>query len=180
MKVRPHGWSLVELLAVLSIFAVVLGVAAPSLRDFVDRLRWQAAFGEAYDLTLEARVMAVQRNRPVTLCPSREGVVCVNEWQRDWLLFTDQNENGRLDDHDQLLRTIPRDSGGQLITWKSFRNEPFMQFSPEGLSNNTNGTLAFCAEDGRPGRDRKIVINRTGRARKVFAAADGRLSDCRI
>lgn len=73
-----RGFSLIELIVVVTIAAVLLGVAVPSFRDFMATQRVKnTAFDFAADLLL-ARSEAVKRNASVTLAPA--GAAWADGW----------------------------------------------------------------------------------------------------
>lgn len=172
------GWTLIELLVCLTLIGVLLGMAVPWGAELVELVRWKSNVGDAYLQMGQARLMAVQKQQMITLCPSQNGLSCERDWQGPWIVFADHNGNGVIDGRDQLVHSsAPRSLNGEL-RWRSFRNLPYLQFTLDGQTNSVNGTLAFCDGRGRVGWDRKIVINRIGRARVVTAAVDGRLPEC--
>lgn len=178
MRSRSSGVTVLELLLVLALLAVLYGLAAPMARQWIDRVRWQVAVGEALSHIAQARVLAIRQQGPVTWCASSDGRECNKEWRQNWLMFIDHNGNGVLDAEDQLLRQQAIGLQQVRIDWRSFRQLPYLQFTPDGLGNSANGTLLFCDLEQRPGWDRKIVVNRIGRARMEVARPDGRLREC--
>ena len=73
-----RGFTLVELMVVVSIVAVILGTVAPSFRAF---LQGQQTKGLAFDLTndlLLARSEALKRNTSVSVTRSADG------WNKGW------------------------------------------------------------------------------------------------
>lgn len=75
---RRHGFSLIELLTVVSVLAVVAAIAAPGMRAFAAAQRVKSL---AYDLTADlllARSEALKRGATVRLAPSGTG------WGSGW------------------------------------------------------------------------------------------------
>ena len=73
-----HGFTLIEMMVVVSIVAVILGAVAPSFRAF---LQGQQTKGLAFDLTsdlLLARSEALKRNASVSVTRSADG------WSKGW------------------------------------------------------------------------------------------------
>lgn len=78
VAIRSAGFGLIELLVVISIAAILLGLAVPSLRDFIMSQRVKSAsYDIVYTLNL-ARSEAIKRNAAVTVAPAATG------WQDGW------------------------------------------------------------------------------------------------
>lgn len=178
MRNQSTGMAVVELLFIMLVLALLLSLAAPMARQLIDGVRWQVTVGDAFSYISQARVFAIQRRRWVTWCASTDGRRCSRDWQQNWLMFTDDNGNGVRDGRDEVLRQDVIELRRVRIDWRSFRQVPFLQFTPDGLGNSANGVLLFCDMERRPGWDRKIVVNRIGRARVERARLNSRLQEC--
>src|SRR5690625_2272861 len=86
-----RGFTLVELLVTLVVFAIVAGFALPSFSKLVHETRTHSRALELYQATQLARTSAIVHNRRVTL--SAEG-----QWSDGWKVFVDDNHNGRWED----------------------------------------------------------------------------------
>jgi len=65
-KRRPRGFSLIEAMVVVAVIAVVATTAVPSLLDFIDGRRLDAAAALAADVQF-VRTEAVARNQPIRI-----------------------------------------------------------------------------------------------------------------
>lgn len=168
------GFTLVEALVVLVLMALLLTLAAPSLKGLRQRqqLRGQA---EAFwnSLTL-ARAEAMARQQRVTVCAQSVVGDCdaTGPWQRGWLVFVDTNRNGQREAEELVLQrqgTLP--DGMSLVGNTPVRRA--LAYAEEGRSVSVSGgflagTLTFC-QDGQ-GQGWNVVINAVGRPR--LEAAD--------
>lgn len=103
---RPtSGFTLIELLVTVAIAAILLGLAAPSLQDVLQRSRMSSIGGQFGNHILRARTEAVSRNTCTIMCMSTNptanivvdgaGIItsgprCINsgtDWQRGWIVF---------------------------------------------------------------------------------------------
>lgn len=72
------GFTLVELMIVVSVFAVLIAAALPSYNDFVRNQRVKTASFELFSTLVLARSEALTRNSPVTVTPTS------NNWAAGW------------------------------------------------------------------------------------------------
>lgn len=97
MLKKSHGFTMIELMIVLSVAAVLALIAAPSFGTFLNNTRLSsAAMQLVSDLNL-ARSEAIKRNSRVLICArNTAGTDCANEtnWQPGWVVCTDgDNDN---------------------------------------------------------------------------------------
>lgn len=75
---RMRGFTLIELMVVLTIFAVLVMAALPSYNDFVRNQRVKTASFELFSTLVLARSEALTRNSTVTVTPNS------NNWAAGW------------------------------------------------------------------------------------------------
>ena len=94
---NTRGFTLVELMVTTSIAAVMLAIAAPSLRDFVQRSQLSSAANDLSLALMYARSEAIKRGWPVTVCksanPSASSPACSSaaNWQTGWVVFVNHS-----------------------------------------------------------------------------------------
>ena len=121
---RPHrplrdavrGFTLVELLVSLAVFAILLGLAVPSMRDTLVRQQVRAASEALTQAMRLARSEAMRSGQGVTLCrsddPTAAAPACAAggskpyDWSTGWILFKDRDLDGTFEttDGDVLLK----------------------------------------------------------------------------
>ncbi len=85
--VEPQrGFSLIELITVMAVAAVLLGIAVPSFKSFMQnsRLAMQANT-LVYSLNL-ARSTSIKLQQPVEVCASSDGASCTGTWANGWIV----------------------------------------------------------------------------------------------
>ena len=179
MQSLHTGYSLIEALLCLALAALLLGLALPPLSPLLAEQRVSAAIMQLERSLALARAAAVERGRRLTLCPNNGGTECLRDWTRGSMLFHDANGNRRLDAGEALLRRGMGAGKGLTIIYRAFGNRQYLQFTPQGFTNqNGNFTLCPAGDDG--GRARQLIISRTGRTRRaVDEDGDGLREDSR-
>lgn len=158
------GFSLVELMVVLTIVALMASLGTPSLILFIRASTVTTATTELASAIHYARSEAVKRGWPVTICKSStvnaDNPACSHaaNWRDGWLVFVDKDIDGVVDNGETSLRVGKPPSSDVDITSNNFTNR--ISYLATGTSNN-NGSFTLCANNIA----RKIVINKTGRLR---------------
>lgn len=146
MARRPApGFTLIELMVVVSILVILIGVVAPSFRTF---LEGQQVKGLAYDLTTDlliARSEALKRGTPVTITPSG------GNWSAGWVSETTAGDRITTRNQATLTVTFPDGSPASLTFKANGRADAEMRMTISG------GGASRCVEVGLSGRARSSV-----------------------
>lgn len=86
MKRFARGFTMIELLVVLSILAILAAIAAPNMGTMIRTQRVKTASFNVFSSLIYARSEAVKRNTSVTITPASGG------WQNGWSI-ADSNGN---------------------------------------------------------------------------------------
>lgn len=174
------GFSLIELMVTLSVMAVLLGLAAPSMLKLVLTRQANLLTHELITSINLARSEAIKRNSRVVLCKSSDGASCVTagSWDQGWILFQDANNNALIDLTEVVLRRQnPANMGVTLTGNANVAN--YLSMSPSGMPKLISGafqagTLSLCTTPATEESSRQIVLSLSGRAR----VQTGTLSSC--
>ncbi len=171
------GFTLVELLAVLSILAILLGLGVPGLQRLVGTTRAEGSMRELYALLASARQMAVLTRRDVTLCGTADGTSCSRTWNGNpTLVFADGNRNRRADGGEEIFQVSEVTHSGR-VRWSASGNRSYLRFRPDGAALEY-GNFTWCPADGDTRQARQLILNVTGRPRAaVDADGDGIVED---
>src|SRR5688572_23647254 len=105
---RSRGFTLVELLVVLSILAVLVTAAVP-LTSSIGRSMKLTALSNALLSQLHlARSEAIKRNGRVAVCKSGDGRSCLaaGGWEQGWIVYHDANNNGLHDEAEDVVHRV--------------------------------------------------------------------------
>ena len=190
---KLRGFTLIEVLVVVSILGIILGLAIPNLQDFIRRNTVSSIANGFYAGLTQARTEAITRNTCVSICQSNStqnsisgGVVsCVNtgnDWLRGWVIVT----NPSCDSGDtnpialpgaEILRANQPLSDGYEIFDASSSADRRIMFDARGLipgiNASSNLTLAPSDASISDVYRRQICISSSGRVtiRKYLGGA---------
>lgn len=156
------GFTLIELMVVVSIVAILAGAGVPSFISMIKDNRLVTATNDLkVDLAL-ARSESAKRGMRVTVCVSSNGSTCAGtDWKSGRIVFVDRNANGAVDADDEILRVNGSLPGQNKIT-SDFSNASYIQYRPSGLADSV-GSFKLC-DDRNGAFGRVIAINSVGRA----------------
>lgn len=164
MKQLNHGFTLIELIATLTIAAILIGVAIPAFTDFLNNTKIKSQ-----TLTLRAtlhfaRESAVNQTKTVTVCPTLKGEQCHKNWSHSYMAFIDENENRQFDANDTVLSVKQVSDPNIKLRWRAFRKKTSLQWLDTGITNQQNGSFEYCYQNN-PKYARALVISKSGRIR---------------
>lgn len=173
------GFTMLELLVVLSITAILATVAVPSVRDSLQRNSKESGMLDFMSAISLARSEAVSQSRVVTICRSTNLTACVTsaggDWSAGWLVFTDTDAPtvvATKDAADTILKAGLATNTQSIITLKRFDNtslattNDFLQFDRDGSlrSYATGVYFKFCDSSNNVANARAILLSNTGRS----------------
>ncbi len=160
---RP-GFTLVEMIVVLSIIGIVVVIAVPSFSSFIQSNRLATTANDFVSCLNLARSEATTRGVTVTVCKSSNLMACETSgaWDQGWIVFTNPNKDGVVDDTDIVLRVHEALPGNATFACEGSHLADKISYSPTGFPVGVvNDTLFLTMGD----RAIKVVLNNTGRVR---------------
>lgn len=175
------GFTLVEMLIVLSISAILIGVAVPSFTQFIANNAIAAQISALSSSLRQARFEALKRSMRVSICPTLNPdsatPSCAGSaddslgWATGWIVFTDQGARGEIDGNDVVISIQPgfSNSGGIIPDDPDF----VFTFQPNGLTmgmaSRMNIQSKLAPHD--PSQMITLCISNQGTTRKVYRSA---------
>lgn len=151
---KQRGFSVLDLIITATVSSILMAVAIPAIASLNAQFKYQASKQVLLNLIKTARSHSINDNSYTNVCHLINNT-CAG-LQSPLSLYTDNNNNGKLDLDDALitLRTIDNVS----LSWNKHKR---IRFNPRGQASGYNGTLSYCNNDS----GFKIIIARTGRIR---------------
>ncbi len=163
------GVTLIELLVTLSVASILLAVAAPGFRVFVQDNRLVTQINSFSSALMLAKSEALKRSSSVTVCPSTNGTSCSGSkvWSNGWLVFADSNRNGIVEVGEEIIQVGPALTGGNTLSGAKTR----ITFDAHGFSLLFNDTISLCDSRGKAA-SKALFISNQGRVRTETGAGE--------
>jgi type IV fimbrial biogenesis protein FimT len=168
------GFSLVEIMVALAIFALTLRFGVPAYGDWI-AARKLANHAEYLTQTLNlARSEAVKRGMRVNVCKSRDGTQCdpKAKWESGWIMFADENRDGQIEASTEnfIRREGPPGEGITIAANAPLKD--YVSYTSFGYARMLNGALQMgtfvVCKSGQNAIH--VVLANSGRARIVRTA----------
>lgn len=165
MKTALSGFTLVETLFVLLIISIITLMAGNAWQGLQQRMEARATVALLASSLYAARNAAITRQSPVSVCGSRDGLVCDGSWQSGIMAFIDTTASGIPLSEQRILGFYRMPSPGARITWRAFGMRDLLRYDTMGRTSASNGSFTYCPGNRDVSLARQIVLNRGGRVR---------------
>ncbi len=164
---KHTGFTLIELMVALAVFAITVTFAIPNFREFIQNNRLISQTNDVSSTLHLARSEAVKRKLTISICGSSNGTSCnSSSWEQGWIVFSDVDADGVVDaGTDEILRVVGALSGANTLRTVSFTSNARVQYNSQG-GIDSSGSFKICDTRG-VGNARAVNINITGRARQA-------------
>jgi len=163
------------MLTTLTLITILVFISLPAARNFLADAQDQILQQQLLHAIELAKCEAEARHVPIALCASSNQTSCSDHFEDGQLIFLDENEDGTINDHQQIIAVLQTHSHRGRIYSRSFpRYRHYLLFSPAGMLESDNATFWHC-HDNLP--IWAIMLNKSGRTRVVPADKNGELKD---
>ncbi|NVJ67052.1 MAG: GspH/FimT family pseudopilin [Gammaproteobacteria bacterium] len=158
------GFSLIELLATLSIVSITAMIGLPITNKFVEKQKVTADVYTMIRMVNLTRSEAIKSKQTVSLC----GLTTNNDCQRDWQQVGVINQEQLKSSASEPLHQARVTANYSSIKWSSFQRSAKLSFGASGFSMHLNGSLYLCHAK-YPELNKAIKISKSGKASVISA-----------
>ena len=175
---KNYGFTLIELIITLAIAGILFSIALPTFSQVLAKNQQQTTLYRLFSHHQLARSEAIKTNQTVILCKSNDGQQCDRqaEWSDGWMIFTDHNNNKKLDADERMIYTQASLNNRLSLSYRGFGSHNYVRYFPSGQSTS-NGTFTLCNQEGKA-YSKALIISRTGRVRIDTRAPGNRALQC--
>jgi len=161
---QQKGFTLIELMIGLVIAGILMVLAVPSFRDYMDNNRAVTISNSFIAAIHLARSEAIKRGNEVSICSASDDTFstcgAAGQWQNGWIVFDDSNNDGIIDNANERVKVYDTNGDQSQVTTTA----PRVTFSSTGMTTsgaNQNFGLQVTGCSGNNARN--IMIGSTGR-----------------
>lgn len=176
VRPRNRGFTLVELMMVLTVLGVMMAFAVPNFKEYRRNAALTDTANTFVSSVYRTRTEAMKDGVPVILKPCNDGCTSTGtDWQKGWVIFADRDGNDAYSEGDEIISVQQGDEIPDYIAI-SVNRDGFVKFKgtgfPGGAGTSGAGNLT-------------ITVNRTDKpdnnryVRYVTLSASGRVRTCR-
>jgi len=127
---KAAGFTMFELIITIAVVALVVALGIPSFQEIIRNNRMTTTVNAMVSALNMARSEAIKQSQRVVVCPTSDQATCSNDWNDGWMVFSDADGNGALDNPDELVRAFDAPESGNVFTWNG--DQPYVLFVPSG------------------------------------------------
>ncbi|WP_159911121.1 GspH/FimT family pseudopilin [Pantoea sp. 18069] len=173
---RAHGFTVIELLVVVSMLGILMAIALPSFKLLIDRWRVQQAVDSLRSTMFYARSEAIRRGGDVFVekfpgtTPGCTLAASATDWDCGWVVFIDANNNQRWEAGEEIQRFAPSPS----LTVTRSTASATIAIDRWGMidgGDSVGFTIAPHPAGSNPTASKKVCIAASGRMQVEACAA---------
>jgi type IV fimbrial biogenesis protein FimT len=177
---NSKGFSLFELMIIISILGLTMAIAAPNLASMISNNRISVSANDFVAALQLAKAETASRVNPVTICKKNAaGKDCVTsgDWSQGWIVFSDTDGDASVDSDEMvLLNHEPLNS--KISFGGTGDAKDFITYRPSGTTTIREiEFLTVCDDRGISDDAAKgILVTITGRGNVIKASETGQPS----
>ncbi|MGD9888547.1 MAG: GspH/FimT family pseudopilin [Halothiobacillaceae bacterium] len=159
---KPHGFTLLELMITIAIAAILLAIAVPSFQGLINSSRLTGTTNELVAALSQARSEAIRTNARVSICASNNNTACTGLVAGAWpgyIVFTNPNNNALVDAGETVLRT------GTISGNTQIKGAAPITFGADGIPNPLNAAITVCLPVTNPAENLRTITLSAGGVR---------------
>lgn len=161
------GFTLMELIFVMSVAAILLSIALPSYKESIKRSEVSSPYKSLRSTLALAKTEAISRNKSVVVCASDDQASCGNDWNKGWIAFVDANGNSSFNTSsasiptgDELLAVNTEINSKVSLSFSDVNGNAAntVTFNRQGFARGSAGEFILCSKSD----DRTQPVNARG------------------
>lgn len=163
LRHRACGFTLLDLLIVMTILGILFGIGVPSLKDAVARSQAVSARSAITTTLFDALRHATVLGREIVVCPA-SAAQCAGgtDWSDGWIAFIDGDGNRLRSPDEQIVRQ--QDALPAGVRLHGTVGRPRIVYQPNGGNGGSNITFTLCDRRG-PKHALALILSNGGRLR---------------
>lgn len=161
------GFTLTELLITTAIIAILSTIAIPSFSYLIESVRSISQYNSLMSAIQYSRSKAAFSSNIVIMCATIDEENCHRDWRNPVMIFIDKNDNKKRDKDEYIDRVFQFTEGTENLIWKASGRSRYLRYVYDGSTVYLNGSFTWCSSRSNSELTKKIIIYRTGRARKA-------------
>jgi type IV fimbrial biogenesis protein FimT len=158
---RAPGFTLIELMVVIAVVAILMIVAVPNMRNFLQNNRITAAANQVHASLNLARTEAIKRQLPIRF-EATASAGATNEFGGGWVVYNDLNSDADYDaGTDDLIARVDALPGGATLDVTG-GTVTRLDFAASGTASAAT-TFALRIPACRGDQGRNIAVTAIGR-----------------
>jgi prepilin-type N-terminal cleavage/methylation domain-containing protein len=155
-----HGFTLIELMVTVSVAAILLAVAVPSLTSVYERTRSSTAINNIENSIAFARNQAISYGRKIVVCPG-SGSSCTGDWIDGYVIFIDDDNDNKVDNNTSVLK---KEQHLNLKDFIKVSPDKAIIFNTDGmLSGDSEMSIHYCPSSKDSEYSKGISISLSGK-----------------
>jgi type IV fimbrial biogenesis protein FimT len=161
-----EGFTLIDLLISLSIFAILGLYAVPELNSQYHKSQLRSSFAHIERSLAFARQQALTIEEEVTICFTNSDNRCIKNATRNSELsvYIDLNRNARIEPDERIIYSSRINQNG-FLSVKAALGRPYFRYKKDG-SSEVAGSFIYC-NARYPTHSGRITVSMAGRAYKA-------------
>lgn len=153
------GFTLLDLLIAIAVLCLLVSIAIPGMGTTIAKSKSKSLTSNIRSAIALARTKAITTERTVSVC-GMNTTECIDEQFSKIVVFVDINDNGELNESDELLLFTKLNYDGEISLGASYGRD-YIRFKKDGSAQQA-GSFTYC-NPHQPTHATRVTISMPGR-----------------
>lgn len=165
MQNRLQGYSLIELIVVLTIIAIISLFSIPAVMGNNSKHQAESTLHQLSTSLAYARTTAIQLRQTTEICPKGiQPQSCGQDWSKGWWIFIGKTTQQELH-ADAILKSHAALPNSQQLTFRAFPKSNSVQFNSHGQAIGNGKFTLLVKNTSQLCFNNQLILSKTGRIR---------------